>query len=248
MVNHVEALRKVRNDLTRFMMTYKFGLSEMKTKLDILQEEFQHIHEYNPIEHIKTRMKSPESIMKKMYRKNIPVSTVSIKENITDIAGIRITCSFISDIYRISEMIENQKDVTAIEKKDYIKDPKPNGYRSLHLIVSVPVFLSDRVEDVYVEIQIRTVAMDFWASLEHKIFYKYDRVIPERLTKELTSTAKVANELDEKMEQLHEEINHIKDQDKREENLNFLQLNDDQLYLPLELLKDLIEDDDSIIR
>ena len=244
MINNLEALKKVRNELTRFMMTYQFGLSEMNTKLTILQEEFQHIHDYNPIEHIKTRIKSPESIMKKMYRKKIPISTETIKNSIMDIAGIRVVCSFISDIYRISEMIENQKDVTVIEKKDYIKDAKPNGYKSLHLIVSVPVFMSDRIEDVYVEIQIRTVAMDFWASLEHKIYYKYDRVIPERLTKELTEAAMVANDLDEKMEQLHNEISHIKDQHNEEQDLNFLDLNEDRLYLPINFLKDFIKDDE----
>lgn len=243
-MTNLEALKKVRSELTRFMMTYKFGLSEMKTKLTILQEEFQHIHDYSPIEHIKTRMKSPESIMEKMYRKNIPISTASIKENIMDIAGIRIVCSFISDIYRVSDMIARQKDVTVIEKKDYIEHPKPNGYKSLHLIVSVPVFMSDRIEDVYVEIQIRTVAMDFWASLEHKIFYKYDRIIPERLTKELTAAATVANDLDKKMEQLHNEVSHIKSQDNEDEDINFLQLNEDKLFLPMDFLRDLIEDDE----
>lgn len=244
MINNIDALKKVRNQLTRFMMTYKFGLSEMNTKLTILQEEFQYIHDYNPIEHIKTRIKSPESIMKKMYRKNIPISTEAIKKNITDIAGIRVVCSFISDIYRISNMIANQKDVTVIEKKDYIEHPKPNGYKSLHLIVSVPVFMSDRMEDVYVEIQIRTVAMDFWASLEHKIYYKYDRVIPERLTKELTAAATVANDLDKKMEQLNNEVSHIKSQNNKEQDLNFLELNEDKLYLPTDFLKDFIKDDE----
>lgn len=243
-MNNLEALKKVRSELTRFMMTYKFGLSEMNTKLTILQEEFQHIHDYSPIEHIKTRMKSPESIMEKMYRKNIPISTASIKENIMDIAGIRIVCSFISDIYRVSDMIAKQKDVTVIEKKDYIEHPKPNGYKSLHLIVSVPVFMSDRIEDVYVEIQIRTVAMDFWASLEHKIFYKYDRVIPERLTKELTAAATVANDLDKKMEQLHNEVSHIKSQDNEDEDINFLQLNENKLFLPMDFLRDLIKEEE----
>src|SRR5699024_9070502 len=141
-------------------------------------------------------------------------------------------------IYRISDMIEKQKDVTVIKKKDYIEHPKPNGYKSLHLIVSVPVFMSDRTEDVYVEIQIRTVAMDFWASLEHKIYYKYDRVIPERLTKELTAAAVVANDLDKKMEQLHNEFSYINSQDKDEQNLNILELNEDKLYLPTEFIKD----------
>ncbi|RKQ32989.1 GTP pyrophosphokinase [Oceanobacillus halophilus] len=240
MENNIEKLRKIKNELTRFMMTYKFGLDEMNTKLTILKEEFQHIHEYNPIEHIKSRIKSPESIMKKMYRKDIPITTDNIKENIRDIVGIRVVCSFISDIGRISNMIENQKDVTLITKKDYIQNPKPNGYKSLHLIVSIPVFMSDRVEDVFVEIQIRTVAMDFWASLEHKIFYKYNNTIPERLTKELTDAAKAANELDERMERLHKEVNHIKDRH-TDQNINYLEINEDKLYLPTNFINSLMK-------
>ena len=196
--------------MTRFMLAYKFSLDEVSTKINILEEEFQLIHEYNPIEHVSTRLKSPESIMRKALRKNIELTLPSIKENMQDIAGIRINCSFTSDIYKISDMIQKQQDIEVVECKDYIKNPKPNGYRSLHLILKIPVFLSDRVENVFVEVQIRTIAMDFWASLEHKIFYKYNKTVPEKITRELKEAADSANELDQKMENLHHEINEIK--------------------------------------
>lgn len=207
---NIGQLKTIKNDLKRFMMGYKFAIDEVNTKLNILKEEFQYIHEYNPIEHISSRVKTPESILKKLKRKNCELSLDSIKENIKDIAGIRITCSFISDVYKVSEMIKNQKDITVIECKDYIKNAKPNGYQSLHLIIKIPVFMTDRVEHTYVEIQIRTIAMDFWASLEHKIYYKFNKEIPERLTTELKEAAMSAMELDKKMERLHEEVKMIK--------------------------------------
>lgn len=236
--NQLEQLKAVKKEMTRFMLTYKFGMDEMNTKLNILKEEFQHIHEYNPIEHIKSRIKSPESILKKVYRKNLEISLESIRENIQDIVGIRIVCSFISDIYRVSEMIQKQKDIKLIECKDYIKNPKPNGYKSLHLILSIPVFMSDREEEVFIEIQIRTVAMDFWASLEHKIYYKYNKSIPENLTKELTDAAMAANELDKRMEQLNREVNYAKElNDTDHDSLN---INNENFHIPinfLELLK-----------
>jgi len=236
--NQIQQLKQTRKEFTRFMMTYKFGLDEMNTKLNILKEEFQHIHDYNPIEHIKSRIKSPESILKKMYRKEKEISLDSIKENVRDIVGIRVVCSFISDIYKISDMIQKQNDVTLVEHKDYFKNPKPNGYKSLHLILSIPVFMSDRKEQVYVEVQIRTVAMDFWASLEHKIYYKYNKEIPDHLTNELTDAANTANELDLKMEQLQKEVTHIKEQDGIDENdINFLKFNDEQFHLPSSFLK-----------
>ncbi|WP_240508019.1 GTP pyrophosphokinase [Virgibacillus indicus] len=235
--NQLEQLKAVKEEMTRFMLTYKFGMDEMNTKLNILKEEFQHIHEYNPIEHIKSRIKSPESILKKVHRKNLEISLDSIRKNIHDIVGIRIVCSFISDIYRVSKMIQNQKDIKLIECKDYIKNPKPNGYKSLHLILSIPVFMSDREEEVFVEIQIRTVAMDFWASLEHKIYYKYNKSIPENLTKELTDAAMVANELDDRMEQLNREMNYIKEQN--DTDLDSLKINNKNFHMPIKLLESL---------
>ncbi|WP_232843458.1 GTP pyrophosphokinase [Sporosarcina beigongshangi] len=206
-------LNLLKKEVTRFMLAYKFALDEVSTKINILEEEFQLIHEYNPIEHINTRLKTPESIIQKALRKNIGLSMSSIKENIRDIAGIRINCSFNSDIYKLSEMIQKQQDIEVIEYKDYIQNPKPNGYRSLHLILKIPVFMSDRVEHVFVEMQIRTIAMDFWASLEHKIFYKFDKSVPEKMITELKDAAESANELDQKMEKLHKEINEIKRMD-----------------------------------
>lgn len=211
-VNEIN-LKELRTNLNRFMLSYKFALEEVRTKINILREEFQVIHEYNPIEHISTRLKSPESILKKMSKKDMKPSFDQMKEQIRDIAGVRITCSFIEDIYKVSDLIQSQHDITVVEVKDYIKTPKPNGYQSLHLIVQVPIFLTDRVEIVYVEIQIRTIAMDFWASLEHKIYYKYNKEIPTHIQKGLKEAATQAALLDRKMEQLNHEINILKKED-----------------------------------
>jgi putative GTP pyrophosphokinase len=196
----------VRAEFTRFMMSYKFGIDEVMTKINILREEFNHVHDYNPIEHVNSRLKSPESILDKARRKGLEIDTAVIRERIHDIAGIRITCSFLSDIYKIRDMLAGQVDLTVIAERDYVASPKANGYTSLHLIVSVPVFMSDRVEQVPVEIQIRTIAMDFWASLEHKIYYKYNRDVPETLLDELKVAADTANRLDLKMQNLHTQV------------------------------------------
>jgi len=206
----MKELKAIKVELTRFMMAYKFALDEMNTKINILKDEFNYIHDYNPIEHVKSRLKSPESIFRKVYRKGYDISLPVIKEKIRDIAGIRITCSFISDIYEISKMLVNQKDITVIDYKDYIKEPKPNGYQSLHLILEIPIFMSDREELTYVEVQIRTIAMDFWASLEHKIYYKYNKEIPVHMLNELKEAATMAAGLDRKMERLHKEVKVIK--------------------------------------
>lgn len=190
----------------RFMMSYKFAIDETMTKLNILKEELNHDRGYNPIEHISHRLKSPESILAKARRQGHGLSLDEIRDNIRDIAGIRVTCGFISDTYRVCDMLTGQHDVTVLQIKDYIKNPKPNGYKSLHLILQIPVFRADRVEHVNVEIQIRTIAMDFWASLEHKIYYKYDRDIPAHLLDQLKDAAHAANRLDRKMEQIHDEV------------------------------------------
>ncbi|HEY4553409.1 MAG TPA: GTP pyrophosphokinase family protein [Bacillaceae bacterium] len=233
-------LKEIKVELTRFLMAYKFALDEMNTKINILQQEFNYIHEYNPIEHTSSRLKSPESIYKKAVRKNVPFTLDAIREHIKDIAGIRITCSFRSDIYRLSDMIMSQKDVEVMAVKDYIKQPKPNGYQSLHLIIKVPVFMSDREERVPVEIQIRTIAMDFWASLEHKIYYKYKKEIPERLRTELREAAFTAADLDRKMEMLHGEINEIKTLE--QEEMNQLGLEQGEFDLPIKLLEAVMSD------
>lgn len=230
-------LHELKKEVTRFMLAYKFALDEVSTKLNILEEEFQLIHEYNPIEHINTRLKTPESILQKAIRKDINLSLSSIKENMRDIAGIRINCSFNSDIYKLSEMIQKQKDIEVIEYKDYILNPKPNGYRSLHLILKIPVFMSDRVEHVFVEMQIRTIAMDFWASLEHKIFYKFNKAVPDKMIKELKDAAESANALDAKMEILHKEINEIKRQDEEFTTATTLFNQENQINIPLKFLE-----------
>jgi len=235
----LDQLADFRHKITKFMMTYKFALQEMETKIEILKEEFHLLHDYNPIEHTKSRLKSPESIMKKLYRKNYDLSLAGIRSNIRDIAGLRITCSFISDIYRVSEMLSNHDDLRIIEVKDYIKNPKPNGYRSLHLLIEVPVFMSDHQERVCVEVQIRTIAMDFWASLEHKIFYKFDRDVPEQLLEELKIAADTATALDHRMERLHNEINEIKEEHAERDLIEMQQimLSNQHISIPSALLK-----------
>lgn len=212
MKNELEAttIKTLQTDLTRFFLNYKFALQEIETKINILQEEFKLIHEYNPIEHLSTRVKSPKSILLKVQKKNIEPSIEAIRENIRDIAGVRITCSFVEDIYKVSAMIQAQNDIEVVDVKDYIAYPKGNGYQSLHLIIKIPIFMSDRMEKVFVEIQIRTIAMDFWASLEHKIYYKYNKEVPEHIRFELKEAAVQVAELDRKMERLNEEINILK--------------------------------------
>ena len=154
------------------ILVYNAALKQINTKLEILNDEFQHVHQYNPIEHIKSRIKTSESIVKKLRRHGYESTIENMVKYVNDIAGIRVICSFTSDIYRIAEMIRLQNDIHVIAVKDYIRLPKASGYKSYHMLVTVPVFLSDRTVDVKVEIQIRTVAMDFWASLEHKLRYK----------------------------------------------------------------------------
>ena len=187
-------------------LIYNSALKEITTKLEILNDEFQHIHRYNPIEHIKSRLKSPESIVKKLKKHNRESTIENMVEYVNDIAGVRIICSFTSDIYRIADMLRNQNDIKVLSIKDYIKTPKPSGYKSYHMIVSIPIFLSDRVADTKVEIQIRTVAMDFWASLEHKIHYKFEGNVPDHIRDSLVECAEIVADLDAKMLSLNEEV------------------------------------------
>ena len=188
------------------MLLYHSALKEVGTKLEILNDEFQHVHQYNPIEHIKTRIKTPESIVKKLKRYGYETSIENMVRYINDIAGVRLICSFTSDIYRLAEMIGNQSDLKVLSIKDYIKNPKPNGYKSYHMVVTVPVYLADGPVQTKVEIQIRSVAMDFWASLEHKIAYKFEGNAPEGLLRELKECADVVDMLDKKMFSLNEAI------------------------------------------
>ncbi|KOY81013.1 GTP pyrophosphokinase family protein [Lysinibacillus macroides] len=209
--HEIASFASFQTELTRFFLAYKSALQEVETKINILQEEFKLIHEYNPIEHVSTRMKSPKSILAKIMKRGIHPSLEAIRENIRDIAGARITCSFVEDIYKVSAMLQAQHDIEIVEIKDYIAKPKENGYQSLHLIIKVPIFMSDRMAKVYTEIQIRTIAMDFWASLEHKIYYKYNKEVPEHIRIELKEAALQAAELDRKMERLNKEINILKE-------------------------------------
>jgi putative GTP pyrophosphokinase len=188
------------------LLVYNAALRQIETKMEILNEEFQHVHQYNPIEHIKSRIKTPESIVKKLRRNGLDSTIENMVNHVNDIAGIRIICSFTSDIYRIADMIEKQRDIQVMTVKDYIMFPKASGYKSYHMIVTVPVYLSDKTVDAKVEIQIRTVAMDFWASLEHKIHYKFEGDAPEHIKQELVDCAHMVSDLDDKMLQLNEEI------------------------------------------
>ncbi|NQX12633.1 GTP pyrophosphokinase family protein [Microbacteriaceae bacterium VKM Ac-2855] len=194
------------------MLQYKFGMDEIVTKVSILQEEFAELHDYNPIEHVSSRLKSADSLIEKIERKGCEPTFDGIADAITDIAGVRITCSFVSDVYRVFDVLTSQSDVTVVEVKDYIKEPKANGYKSLHAIVEVPVFLSGGIVTVRVEVQFRTIAMDFWASLEHKIYYKYDRQVPQELLDGLSNAAATAASLDEDMERLHRQVREIPSQ------------------------------------
>ncbi|WP_419997518.1 GTP pyrophosphokinase [Streptomyces boninensis] len=198
--------RRLRKDFQRIEMEYEFAVDEVLTKVSILRREFLHLHRYNPIEHVGSRVKSPESILRKVARLGIEPTPEAIRAGIQDIAGVRVTCSFIADTYRVMEALTSQTDVRVLKVKDYIAAPKPNGYKSLHALIEIPVFLSTGPVPVTVEVQVRTIAMDFWASLEHKIYYKYDGHVPPGLVASLTEAAHLAEQLDQRMEELHTEV------------------------------------------
>lgn len=191
---------------TELMLIYTSALKQIETKLEILNEEFQHVHCYNPIEHIKSRLKTSESIVKKLKKHGYESTLDNMVKYVNDIAGIRIICSFTSDIYTLADVIRGQQDLKVISVKDYITKPKKSGYKSYHMIVTVPVYLSDRILDTKVEIQIRTVAMDFWASLEHKMNYKFEGNAPEHLKNDLVECSKIVSMLDTQMMMLNEEM------------------------------------------
>ena len=188
------------------MLIYGAALKQLQTKLQILNEEFQHVHNYNPIEHIKARVKSPQSIVNKLKRHGYEATLSNMVKYCNDIAGIRVICDYTTDIYKIADMISNQSDIKVLAIKDYIAAPKSSGYKSYHMIISVPVYLSDRIVDTKAEVQIRTIAMDFWASLEHKIQYKFTGEVPAQIAQELLECSNIISDLDEKMLQLNNEI------------------------------------------
>ncbi len=193
----------------QIQMEYRCALMEIETKLKVLNQEFNMNFNRNPFESIKTRIKTPMSIVEKMKRKGFPMTVESIDQNLSDIAGIRVICSFPDDIYTLAELLVKQDDVRLVEKKDYIQNPKPNGYRSLHLIVEVPIFLSKETKLKRVEVQFRTIAMDFWASLEHKVKYKKNIRNPEMISAELKACAEIISGMDRRMMEIRNEIDRL---------------------------------------
>lgn len=193
------------NDIDEIMEKYEFGKQMLETEIDILIKEFALMHGYNPVEHIKSRIKSKKSIREKLIRKNLEINTTNIVNHLDDIVGLRIVCSFIPDVYDIVSTISQSKNIIIKERKDYIANPKESGYSSYHLIVFVPIYLKGKIEYVTAEIQIRTVAMDFWASLDHKIQYKFEESsIPDDVKNELYAYSRAINELDNRMMNLNE--------------------------------------------
>lgn len=188
---------------------YDSAIREVKTKLEILDSEFRTKYSYNPIHHIEDRLKSPESMFKKLRRNNLPFTVEAVRENLFDIAGVRVICNYIEDIYQVADLLTAQDDVTLIKRKDYIANPKANGYRSLHLVIETPVYLSEKKELVNVEVQIRTIAMDFWASLEHELKYKTDTEVSAELAEQLRLCAETIAQTDMKMQQIYRTLKQI---------------------------------------
>lgn len=202
-------VRKMMNKIEKFQhipILYQLALQELETKMQVIQAEWKMRDGYCPIEHTKTRIKDVNSIMNKLERKGLAPTVDNVINKIYDVAGMRIVCAFVNDIYLILDHLKQRQDLSIIEIKDYIANPKPNGYQSLHVIVQVPLVLYDDTCWMNVEIQLRTLAMDFWASMEHIIFYKYDKEVPPHVLQELTSAALAADELDKKMFALRKEI------------------------------------------
>lgn len=193
-------------EYSKLMAYYRCAIMEVETKFNVLNEEFSLQYDRNPINGIKSRLKSIESIKEKLERKGLPYTVQAIEENLNDVAGVRIICSFTADVYLLAEALLKQDDIHLIEKKDYIANPKENGYRSLHLIVSVPIFLAHEKRIMKVEVQLRTIAMDSWASLEHQLRYKKDMEFTEEMVSELYRCAQLSSELDEKMDALRAQV------------------------------------------
>ena len=201
-----EQLIESAMQLQQVMLLYEAGIREIKTKLDILSDESRISGKPNPIDSIKSRIKTPRSIIGKLKRRGYPISLQSMMENLNDIGGIRVICPFIEDIYTVADMLMRQDDLTLLEKKDYIRSPKPNGYRSLHLILEVPILLSEATKPVRIELQLRTIAMDFWASLEHQLRYKSDIEVPPQISDDLKACADVIAATDEEMQRIAKEL------------------------------------------
>lgn len=204
-----EAILDDLQKLMELQHLYNAAIKEMQTKLDILNDEFKVRYARNPIHHVESRLKSTQSIVKKLMKKNCEVSIASAKANLNDIAGVRVVCCYIDDVYRVADMLLSQSDIELVKLKDYIKSPNYNGYRSLHLDLRIPVFLSERTEKVTVEVQLRTVAMDFWASLEHDLRYKSDKNIPESIGKDMLRCANEIAKIDAEMQTIYQQIQEL---------------------------------------
>ena len=206
-------LRRQSHGFIALMSYYKCAMMEVETKFNVLNEEFSLRFDRNPIANIQSRLKSPVSIEEKLASKNLPMTLQTMEKNLNDIAGIRVTCAFLDDIYLLSECLLQQDDITLIERKDYIANPKPNGYRSLHLIVQIPIYLQAGKRNMRVEIQLRTIAMDCWASLEHQLRYKNDLSCCEDLALQLQSCAEVISQTDEQMLYIRRRIEELSDKE-----------------------------------
>jgi len=201
--------QKMVDDFFAVQCRYSAAMREVQTKLEILDDEFQMKHRRNPIHHMQARLKTIQSMMEKLRRKDYAVSMQSAVENLKDIAGIRVICSYVQDVYTVARLLTSQDDIRLLEMRDYIRNPKPNGYRSLHLIVEIPVFLQEGRIMVPVEIQIRTIAMDFWASLEHDLRYKAQGIVPQNICDELQQVGEDIAVLDRKMQSIHDRIDAV---------------------------------------
>lgn len=235
-----EILREDEEGWNTARLLFNSARKKVETKVEVLNDEFQYVHNYNPIENIKSRLKSSESIRKKLERKGKEYTIENMLACIEDVAGVRIVCSFTSDIYKLAEMIGKQSDLKVVAVKDYMHKPKESGYKSFHMIVTVPVYLSDKAVETKVEIQIRTIAIDFWASLEHKIYYKFEGNAPEYISSELQECARIVSMLDEMMLSLNNVI--LEEKAKQEEaeiRSKLLELkNDNESEIDGELEKD----------
>ena len=214
-----ETLVESAMQLQQVMMLYESGIREIKTKLDILADESRISGKASPINAIKSRIKTPRSIVGKLKRRGFPVTLQSMMDNLNDIGGIRVICPFIQDIYTVADMLMRQSDLTLIEKKDYISSPKPNGYRSQHLILEVPIFLAERTQPVRIELQIRTMAMNFWATIEHSLQYKYKENIPEYIQQKLLDASEAIIEVDHEMSDVRDEIMDAQNSHRKKETL-----------------------------
>jgi len=194
------------NKLKNYLVLYNCALKNMETRVNILLEDFRNLQDTNPIEHVKSRLKAPESIAEKLNRRGFELTADSALTNLFDIAGIRITCAYSKDIAFLADIFRRQKDITVLYERDYVSKPKPTGYRSYHLAAEVPIYLTSETKFIPVEIQLRTQAMDFWASLEHNVRYKYDNEVPEDVSTELVACAEEIAALDSRMHQIHEKM------------------------------------------